>query len=463
MSHMMDSVLYGHLWGTEEVRGLFSDTGRTQHWLDILVALAAAQAELGIIPEEAAAQIASTCRVELVDLDEVAARTRRTGHSTLGLIQVLRQLLSPEAGEWVCYGATVQDVTDTWTGLVMRRMGEIMLRDLRRIEDSLLDLASGHRDTVMTGRTHGQPGLPITFGFKAAVWSAEVRRHIDRWKGCRQRLAVGQLAGAVGTCSFWGKGALELQRRFCDRLGLWPPETSWLTARDRIAEFATLLAIVTGTIAKCGREVSILQRPEIGELREHFRPGVVGSITMPHKRNPELSEHLGTLARVVRSAAALALEGMVHEHERDGAAWKTEWAFLPEACMAAAASTAFGADLIAGLEVDGERMARNLEEQAGYVMSEPVMAALSQPLGKQTAHEVVYQAAMAGLDQRLGFRSALVRDPRVSELLSEDELDRLLDPAGALGQAGALVDRVVEAGRAARAGDSEDESSGSRG
>jgi adenylosuccinate lyase len=452
---MMDSSLYGHLWGTEEVRALFSDRGRTQLWLDVLAALAAAQGELGIIPRRAAAEIAGSCRVELVDMEEVAAGTRRTGHSTLGLIQVLRGLLSPDAAEWVYYGATVQDVTDTWTGLVMRRIAEIMLRDLRRIEGLLLELASIHRDTVMAGRTHGQPGLPITFGFKAAVWAAEIRRHIDRWTASGERLAVGQLAGAVGTCSFWGAHALELQRRFCERLDLRPPEMTWLTARDRIAEFTTLLAMVAGTIAKIGREVYTLQRPEIGELRESFRPGVVGSITMPHKRNPELSEHLGTLSRVVRSAAGVALEGMVHDHERDGAAWKAEWAFVPEACMAAVACTAFGAELIAGLEVDAGRMARNVREQAGYVMSEPVMAALSGHLGKHTAHEVVYEAAMAGVDRGLSFRSALVADPRVSKLLGEEQLDRLLDPSGALGQAGALVDRVVERGRAAQARESQ--------
>jgi adenylosuccinate lyase len=439
----VDSTLYRHLWATGEVRELFTDVGRTQAWLDILAALAAAQAELGLVPEAAAREVADKARVELLDLEDVAARTRQTGHSTLGLIQVLREVLRPEAREWVYYGATVQDLTDTWTGLVMGRVTGIALRDLGRVERSLVQLAAEHRDTVMVGRTHGQPGLPITFGFKAAVWAAEVRRHLDRWLGCRERLAVGQLAGAVGTCSFWGPEALELQRRFCERLGLGAPDMTWLTARDRVAEFAVLLAMSAGTVAKIGREVYNLQRPEIGELRESFRPGVVGSITMPHKRNPELSEHLGTLARVVRSGAALALEGMVHDHERDGAAWKAEWAFLPEACMAAAAALAYGAELVGGLEVDAGRMARNLREQEGYVLSEPVMAALAEHLGKHTAQEVVYQAAMAGIDRRVGFRDALLGDPRVAAVLGEEDLDRLLDAEAALGQARELVDRVV--------------------
>ncbi|MGH8930297.1 MAG: class-II fumarase/aspartase family protein [Egibacteraceae bacterium] len=445
-AHVMDSAVYGHLWGTPELREEFCDAGRTQSWLDILAALASAQAEIGMIPEAAATEIADKARVELVDLEEVATRTRRTGHSTLGLIQVLRALLGPGSGEWVYYGATVQDVTDTWTGLVMQRVTAVMVRDLRRIEAELLGLASTHRDTIMVGRTHGQPGSPITFGFKAAVWAAEVRRHVDRWLGCAQRLAVGQLAGAVGTCSFWGERGLELQERFCQRLGLGVPDMTWLTARDRVAEFVWLLGVSTGTVAKIGREVYNLARLEVSELAEGFRHGQVGSITMPHKRNPELSEHLGTLARVVRSAAGLALEGMVCDHERDGAAWKAEWAFLPEACMAAGAAVALGADLVAGLQVDAARMARNLERQSGYVLSEPVLAFLAPRLGKHTAAEVVYEAAMAGIDRAVTFRDALMADPRVVAALSEAELDGLLDPANALGQCGALVDRVVAHG-----------------
>jgi len=448
---MMDSIVYGHLWATSEVRALFTDEGRTQSWLTILAALASAQARLGIIPPEAALAIEDKADVALVDLDEVAAHTRRTGHSTAGLIEVFKNVLGSDAGEWVYYGATVQDIADTWTGMVMRDVGGIALRDLRRAEDSLLGLAESHRDTVMVGRTHGQPGLPITFGFKAAVWAAELRRHINRLTGAAGRLHAGQLAGAVGTGSFWGADALELQRDFCARLGLAAPESPWLTARDRIAEFTGILAMVTSTFAKIGNEVYNLSRPEIGEVRESFRDGVVGSITMPHKRNPEISEHLGTLARLVRSAAALALEGMVNEHERDGAAWKTEWAFVPEACMAAAASMSFGAELAGSLEVDSERMAANLENQEGYVMSEPVLRALALRLGKHSAHEVVYGAAMAGIEGRQSWRSALASDSRVTAELGDGELDELLDPAGALGCARELVDSVVSAGRAARA------------
>jgi adenylosuccinate lyase len=436
---MRDSVVYGHLWGTPETRALFSDEGRTRIWLDIVKALAAEQAALGVIPAEAARQIEA---LSPPDLEAVGEQTRATGHSTLGLIRVLRESLGPEGGEWVYYGATVQDVTDTWFGLVMQRMVAILRRDLAAIEASLLRLASEHRDTVMLGRTHGQPGLPITFGFKAAGWAAEVRRHLQRVEEAAPRLEVGQLAGAVGTLSAYGSHGPELQRRLLERLGLGVPDTSWLTARDRIAELTTLLALVTGTLARIGNEVYNLQRAEIGEVSEAPTAGVVGSITMPQKINPERSEHLWTLARVVRAAAGLALEGLVGEHERDGAAWKTEWAFLPEACSAAAVALSFGADLVGGLRVDAERMRANLDAQRGYVLAEPVMLALAERVGKQRAHELVHRAALAGQERGVTFAEALAADEEITRELPDAA--SLLRAENALGAAGALTDAVLK-------------------
>ena len=439
---MKDSVVYGHLWGTPETRELFSDRGRTRIWLDIIVALAEEQAALGLIPAEAARQIAS---LDEPDLEAVGAQTRATGHSTLGLIRVLKDALGPEGGEWIYYGATVQDVTDTWFGLVMQRMLAILRRDLETIETSLLRLAGEHRDTVMLGRTHGQPGLPITFGFKAAGWAAEVRRHRSRVDEAAPRLEVGQLAGAVGTLSAYGGDGPELQRRLLSRLGLGVPDTSWLTARDRIAELVSLLALVTGTLARIGNEVYNLQRAEIGEVSEAPTAGVVGSITMPQKINPERSEHLWTLARVVRAAAGLALDGLVGEHERDGAAWKTEWAFLPEACSAAAVSLTFGAELVSGLRVDAARMRANLDAQDGYVLAEPVMLALAQRVGKQRAHELVHRAALAGRAQGVPFAQALAADAEIARELP-DAAARLRAES-ALGAAGELVDAVLRRSR----------------
>jgi adenylosuccinate lyase len=434
-------MIFGHLWETAETRELFGDEGRTRIWLSVYGALAEAQGELGLIPPAAAAGIAARAR-EPVDLAAVEEETRRSGHSTLGLIRVLQRDLG-DAGEWLSYGATVQDVADTWTGLVAQRMLAIAERDVGRAEASLVELALGHRDAIMLGRTHGQPGLPITFGFKASVWVAELRRHRERVREARPRLEVGQLGGAVGTLSAWGEHGLELQRRALERVGLGVPDTSWLAARDRVAELLGLLALVTATLAKIGNEVYNLQRPEIGELSEGPAAGVVGSITMPQKRNPERSEHLGTLARIVRAAAGLAVEGMVGEHERDGAAWKTEWAFLPQACGAAAVALALGAELAAGLQVDERRMRENVQAQGGSVLAEPVMLALGAEIGPRRAHELVHSAAARASKRGLSLNVALTEDADISRHLSPERLEALMRPERALGGSDALVRRVI--------------------
>lgn len=455
-AHPADSAIFGHLWSTPEVHALLDDRGRLQSWLEILAVLAEAQAKVGLLPEKAAQQIRAHAAVERLDLERVAEETRATGHSTLGLIHCLQEVLPEPARTWVYYGATVQDLSDTWSAVVMQQLGRLLYRDLRRLEAAALDLAERHRDTVMCGRTHGQPGLPMSFGFKAAVWAAELRRHLDRLTEGRQRWEVAQLGGALGTMEFWGAEALPLLDAFAEGLGLGVAEIAWLTARDRVAEFLTLLAMTTATLAKIGNEVYQLQRPEIGELHEPFTPGQVGSITMPHKRNPEISEHLGTLARVVRADATLALEGMVHEHERDGRAWKTEWLVFPEACLLTSAALAFAVRLLEGLEVDVDRMSANLEARGGYPLSALAMRALSDRLGKHAAQDALYRATMRGLDANLSLRDALLADDTIASALETGAVDVELDPRRALGAAPAMVDRVVAAARAARAAEPEE-------
>jgi adenylosuccinate lyase len=449
---IVDSVIYGPAWGTDEMRAIFDDVPRTQAWLEIIAALALAQAELGIIPEAAAVEIAAKADVEQLNLDHIRRGYQETSHSTLGLIRELQQVLSPTAGEWVYFGATVQDITDTWTSLALKRVAEIIYRDLRSLEATLLDHAARQRDTLMPGRTHGQIGLPITFGFKCAVWAREVRRHIYRLKELAPRLAVGQLAGAVGSVSSYGDKGLELLARFCARSKLNPPDISWDTARDTLAEFGNLAAMISATLAKVGTEIYNLQRPEIGEVAEPFQMGRVGSITMPHKRNPEYSEHIVTLARVIRYNAALLTEGMLQEHERDGRAWKAEWLALPETCMCLGKALGLACAMTAGLVVNAEVMRRNLDSTRGYVLSEAVMLALAQKVGKQTAHQIVYEASMRGVEQGLTFKQALLGDARVTARLSEREIDALLDYRAHVGMIPQMIDRVLEQAKEERAG-----------
>jgi adenylosuccinate lyase len=445
-SRLTDSALYGHLWATDELRAIFDERGRLRSWLEILAVLAESQAALSIVPAEAARAIRERATIEALDLEYVATETVATGHSTLGLIHGLQRILPSEARDWIYYGGTVQDLTDTWTALAMRRVAEIARRDLLAIEDAALELARRHRDTPMVGRTHGQPGAPITFGLKAATWADEVRRHLERLDEGAPRWSVGQLAGAVGNLGFFGDRGPELRRVFCERLGLGDPGVSWTSTRDRPTEFALVLGMIAATMGRIGNEVAQLQRPEIDEVREPVSPSSVSSITMPHKRNPELSEHLVTLARLARAAAAVLLEGMVAEHERDGRGWKAEWIALPEVCLMTGAALSFGRRVIEGLEVDAEAMRRNLDASS-FSASERVLAALAPALGKHRAQARLQELLARAHRDGGSLISAVLADDEVRGLVPDDVVASLSTPE--TGNAAAMVDEVIA--RAARA------------
>ncbi|MPZ78910.1 MAG: adenylosuccinate lyase family protein [Actinophytocola sp.] len=444
-TRMADSLAYRHLWTAPELDRLFEERGRLQRWLDILAALARAQASLGIIAAESARLITEQADATRLDLDRIAAETRHTGHSTLGLIHELQRTLPAPAREHVYYGATVQDLTDTWFGLVSRDVGTLVGRKLWALEGSLLELAATHRDTVMVGRTHGQPGAAITFGFKVAGWADELRRHQDRLVEGRGRWAVGQLAGAVGVLGFFGEDRLELRRRFCAELGLDDPGISWLTSRDRIAELAHVLAMVCATLARVGGEVYELSRPEIAELRETQPRGGVGSITMPHKHNPEGSEHLDTLSRLVRIHACLLLEGMDQQHERDGRGWKAEWVSLPEVCELTVTAVDLAGRVVDGLEVNPAAMAGNLSAGGADLHSEQILAGLSAVRGKHAAQVLMAEVEASGSVRSQGWVAAVAARAGL-----EQEQVAAWAARPATGAAAAMVDLVLDRASAAR-------------
>jgi adenylosuccinate lyase len=444
-----ESDIYGSAWAHPEVAALFDERARLRAWLDCFAHLAEVEAEVGLIPADAAADVATTCRNLPVDdalLAEARAGFAETGHSIAGLIRAVARRCPAESGQWIWYGATVQDLTDTWFMATLERVRQIVTRDLDRLAEALARLAAAHRGTVMAGRTHGQPGLPITFGFKAAGWLAEVDRHRVRLSELADRMGVGQLAGGVGSLSAFGPQALAVQERFLARVGLRPPTISWTASRDVPAEWCTFLALLTGTLDRIAHEIYALQRPEIGELHEGFVEGTIGSITMPHKRNPERSEHIGTLARVTRYAAALMLEGLGHEHERDGRAWKAEWQALPEATLSGSAALWQACELIEGLVVDADRMRANLGAGGQAVASEAVMLALARRIGKLAAHEHVYRLAMAAAEAGRPFRDAVLDDPLTQELVGVRRLEEILDSPGT-GACELMVDRTLDAHR----------------
>lgn len=437
-----------HLWGTDELRAIFSEENRVQKWLDFEAALAAAQAELGIIPAAAARQIAEKAKVGNIDIAAMSAEIRRIKHSLVPALKQLQAACSKENGEWVHYGATTQDVVDTGVALQLKEFHAVVLRDMQAVGRELARLAVAHRDTPMAGRTHGVQALPITFGHKCALWLDELGRHHERLLQAAPRVLVGMLAGAVGSQASLGPKAEQLERLMLDKLGLGTPAISWAPARDRFTEYTLLLAMIGATLSKIGNELFNMQRNEFGEVEEGFSEGKLGSSTMPHKRNPTSAENLAGLSRPLRYNAAMMVEGMVQESERDGIAWKMEWKALPECCLIAGAMLFQAKNLLAGLRVNADVMAANLDKMRGYLLSERVMLELSERVGKQTAHEWIYEASMHGITGKLSFADAMRQHEGLGKLLSDDEIRDLTDPTAYLGQCGASVDRVVAAQRA---------------
>lgn len=445
-THISDFTLYGSSWTTPETSELFSEESLVRGWVEVMVALAQVQAEYELIPAEAAREISSAFANLDIDgelLAEAGQDFRKSNHSLIGLIRALQQRCGKSGGEWLCYGATVHDITDTHMCRTLITVLDLFVSRIAQLEQDLARLALEHRNTPMCGRTHGQVGLPITFGYKVATWLDEFERHRQRLNELRARLAVGQLCGGVGSLSSLGPRAESIQQTFCKKLNLSPPAISWTTSRDRYAEWLNNLALIAASGDRIGQEIYNLQRPEIDEVAEGFVSGTVGSITMPQKRNPEISEHLGTLARLVRHHASWMMENLVHDHERDGRSWKGEWLIIPECSMVTDKVLVMLRLLIPNLVVKKDNMLKNLAAAGGMIFSEAVMLKLSAKVGKQTAHRYVYDCAMLAHETGNGFRKILEEDAAVSRLLEPGELDECFELERSTGHCAAMVERII--------------------
>ena len=447
-SGIFDDALLKHLWSTDELRAIFSDHNRVQKWYDFEAALALEQAALGIIPLEAAQDIAANAKVEKVDIEAIAAEIRRIKHPLVPALKAVEKLCKDGHGEYIHFGPTTQDVLDTAVVLQMKDAHAIYLRDMRAIGQALYGLAETHRATPMAGRSHGVQALPITFGHKAAIWLSEMGRNYERLRQAEPRVFVGGMVGAVGTQASYGPRARELEQRLMKRLGLGVADINWQPARDRFAEYVCALAVMGQTLGKIANEIVNLEHTEVGELYEPFSEGKVGSSTMPHKRNPSSCEAAVGVSRALRYNAALMLECMIIEHERDGSSWRAEWKALPESCLMAGGLLAMMRYVLSGLTVDTKRMRENLDMLGGFLLSERVMFELSEKVGKQTAHELVYEASMHGIEHGVRFEEALMQDRRVAAALAPAELRKVLDPATYVGLAPQIVDEVLAQTRA---------------
>ena len=443
----LDSLIFRDIFSTESMRRVFSDEQRTAYYLEIEAALARVQGRLGIIPAEAAREIEANCRIEKIDLNKLGQQTERIGYPILGVVQQIVAICAKGLGEWCHWGATTQDITDTATVMQIRAALDLVEADMEKIAAALAGLARRYRDTPMAGRSNLQQAVPITFGFKAASLLAAFQRHRQRLAQLRPRVLVGEFAGAAGTLASLGADGLKVQAALMDELKLGQPEIAWHTVRDRIGEVACFLGLLTGTLGKIAMDVKLLMQTEVAEVFEPFAEGRGSSSTMPQKRNPISSLYIHATAALVRQHAAALLEAAVADHERSTGPWEIEWIALPEIFLLSAGALSQTRSMVEGLEVDAARMRENLDMTHGAIVSEAVMMGLGPYLGRQRAHDLVYDICREAAAAGTPLIDLLARNPEISRHLSGHELERMVDPANYLGLAGEMVDRVLASER----------------
>lgn len=442
-STVFNSVLFRDMFGTAEMRAVFADEALVGRYIEAEVALARAQARMGVVPKDAAQAIEAAAKSIRIDFDKLRAETEIVGYPILPLVHQLSEAAG-EAGRYVHWGATTQDIMDTANVLQIRAALQIVARDLREVRDILVAMARKYRDTPMAGRTHLQQALPVTFGYKAAVWLSSIDRHIERVDQALPRILLGEFSGAAGTLASVGEGGLEMQRLFCEELGLHQPSITWHVARDGIAEAVTLLGLITGTLGKIATDVMLLSSSEFGEVSEPFVPGRGASSTMPQKRNAISSELMLAAAKAVRQHVATMLDGMIHDLERATGPWHLEWVSLPESFLLTASSLANAKFMLAELVVHEKRMLENLDLTRGLIVAEAVMMAAAPKLGRQHAHDVVYDACRKAIEGGGQLADILAEVPEITEALGgKDAIRRHCDPANYLGLCGPMVDRVL--------------------
>jgi 3-carboxy-cis,cis-muconate cycloisomerase len=439
----VSSGIFRDIFSTEPMRRIFADENRIQKYLDIEAALARAQARLGVIPQDACDEICRHCAVQEYDFAKLKAQTERIGYPVLPVVQQLVGLCRDGLGEWCHWGATTQDITDTATILQIRDALDLVEADIVAIADALAGLAKRYRDTPMAGRSNLQQAVPITFGYKCATYLAAFERHRQRLGELRPRVLVGEFGGAAGTLSSLGTRGLDVQAGLMKELGLGQPEIAWHTVRDRIAEVGCFLGLVTGICGKIAFDVKLMMQTEVEEVYEPFHEGRGSSSTMPQKRNPISSVYITATNALVRQLVAALLDAMVEDHERATGPWEIEWIAVPEIFSLAAGALAQTRVMVSGLVVDENKMRANLDITRGLIVSEAVMMGLGPHIGRQYAHDLVYDICRQVVATGRTLLDLLAENKEIAKHLDRAALEKLCDPANYLGQAGEMVDRVL--------------------
>ena len=446
-----DGPILGTLYGSDAMRAIFDERAYFQRMLDVEAALARVQARLGIIPAEAADAIAAAAQVDNLRTEELAASARNVGYPVVGLVAGLSRAAGA-AGGWTHWGATTQDIMDTATVLQVRDGLTLVRTELAAVSQALAGQAQRHRHTVMSGRTHLQQALPISFGLKCAIWAQPFLTHMQRLDQLRARAEMVEFGGAAGTLASLGDQGIAVMEGLATELGLGVPLAPWHVCRDGLAETVSFLGLICGSLAKLATDIILLAQTEVGEVAEPYVAGRGASSTMPQKRNPIASEYILAAARGVQALVPLMQGAMAQDHERATGPWQAEALALPQAFVLTHGALLHARAIAEGMVVDADRMRANLDLTHGLIVAEAVMMGLAPQIGRGEAHHVVKHACDVALTERVSLAEALSRDKTVSVRLDRAAIERLTDPAGYLGSADGFVDRICAAARGIAAG-----------
>jgi 3-carboxy-cis,cis-muconate cycloisomerase len=440
------SPLLAPMLSSAAMRVACDDASTLQNILDFEAALARAEAAVGIIPATAAGPIATACKAESFDAADLAQAATRSGNLAIPLVKALTAKvakLDADAARYVHWGATSQDVIDTATMLMLRAGIDALLGDIDRAIAGFAEMAQQHRHTAVVARTWLQHALPMPFGLKLAEYAAALHRSRARLRRLRSEALALQFGGAAGTLAALGDKGLAVAEKLAQELGLPLPDAPWHTHRDRIAEAASVFAIVAGTCGKIARDVSLMMQTDVAEAFEPSGEGRGGSSTMPHKRNPVAAASALAAATMAPNLAATIFAAQVGDHERSAGPWHAEWPTLPTLMLVTSGALAAIVDIAEGLEVDAARMRANLDMTGGLIMAEAIAMALAEKIGKSDAHDLIEAASKKAVADKKHLRDVLTADAKITAHLSAEGLAKLFEPMAYQGASQALIDRLL--------------------
>ncbi|MGL4670253.1 MAG: adenylosuccinate lyase [Methanobacteriaceae archaeon] len=437
-------------YGTPEMKGIWEEENKLQKMLDIEAALSQAEADLGIIPKEVADEIAKKAKTQYVTLERVKAIERETNHDIASIVKGLSEQCEGDAGEYVHFGATSNDIVDSSQSLLFKESIEVLKEKIERLTKILLDLTAENKEKVCIGRTHGQHALPTTYGMKFGLWADEMHRQWNRLESAKKNLCVGMMSGAVGTTAALGEEGWDVHKKVAEKLGLPPASiTNQVVQRDNHIEFMAVMGNIATTLDKIALEIRNLQRTELLELGESFDPEKqVGSSTMPHKMNPITAERICGVSRVVRSYIVAAMENNPLWHERDLTNSSCERIIFPEACILTDYILNLTIKLMSNLVFYDENIERNLNLTNGLIMAERLMAELTRKgMGRQSGYAAVRKCAIRANKENRLLSDLILEQKEVKEYLSKEDVELIMKPETYIGSSSKIIDELLESSK----------------